>query len=378
MTKKKQKKGTLILDIGSAHVGAAVSHVENQAVVLEHTTHEPVGAGSKDTRNALEKQMLATLAELLKKYSGDEYTEVRIVLSAPWHDAHIRTIHSKNERPETISINGVEKIIERYKNEAPPKSGNVDVEAVAVQVRVNNYPTSLKEPVTGTHTTINLYESEMPQSLQRSLGSTVQKEIPGTRISFHTLPLISGTALRSMMLQTSFIYIDVGGEVSQLGVMHTDGIHFLGSIPIGYWTLVREMGGEKVGDTRSRLALWIKGELTVEEEAKISETFTKAFAPWLKEFEAMLKEASTLVPVPRSVFLTSDTEPASWFKKGIEDSGSMSLAPTLVTSTTVQRFVEIGEGGSFDVPLSLAAVFFHIGELTVVGEPTPGKMVYSK
>lgn len=376
--KRKQKKGALILDIGSARVSAAVSHVRNQAVVLERTADAPIGAGSKETREALEKQMLTTLAELVKKYAEDQYTEIRIVVSAPWHHAQIRTIHSKTEKPESISIASIEKVIEQYKNEAPPKSGNVDVEAVAVQVKVNRYSTSLKEPVTGTNTTINLYESEMPQSLQRSIIGVVQKEIPDVRISFHTFPLVSGTALRSMMLQTSFVFIAVGGEISELGVMHQDGIHFLGSIPIGYWTLVRDMGGDKVGDTRSRLALWIKGELSSDEEQAISKTFTKAFTPWLKEFEDMLKETSTLVPVPRSVFLMSDIEPESWFKKGIEDLGTMNLAATPITAATVQRFVEIGEGSSFDVPLSLAAVFFHIGELTVVGEPEARKMVYSK
>lgn len=378
MAIRKQKKGTLILTIGSAEVGVGASRSADVAVALEKTEWEPIGAGSKETRDNLEQQMLTTLSTLLKKYAGDEYNDVRIILSSPWHHARIRTIRSKTKKAGTISTYTVERIIERYKNEAPPQQGHVDVEAMAVQVRVNNYATSLKEPVQGTHITINLYESEMPQALQRSLLKAVQKELPNTRISFHTFPLIAGTALRDTMDETSFIYIEIGGEVTELGVMHADGIHFLGSIPIGYWTLVRSIGKDKVGDTRSRLALWVKSELTTEEEQVLSQKFTKAFSPWLNEFEKMLKEASTHVPIPRSVFLVSGAEPTSWFKKGIEEQGSMSLAPTAVTPAIVQRFVELGEGGLFNVPLSLAAVFFHIGESGVVGEPEPRKVVYSK
>lgn len=375
MVKKKQTKGTLIINIGSISIGAAVSHIQSNAVFLEKVERESIGAGSEETRNDLEKQMQTVLAELLKKYAGEEYTDIRVVLSSPWHHAHIRTIHSKTEKPETVSIDTVERILEQYKNEAPPQKGNRDVEAVAVQVRVNEYPTALKNPVQGTHTTINLYESEVSGSLGRTIVTAIQKEIPSARISFHTFPLLAGTALRDMMLETSFIYIDIGGEVSELGVIHADGIHFLGSIPIGYWTLVRGMGKKNIGDTRSRLALWIKGELNMAEAGKISEKFSKAFTPWLTEFEDILKDASAVVPLPRSVFLIADPEQAAWFKKGLEDHGSMNVSPTTITPAIAQRFVEIGEGGVFDVPLSLAAVFFHIGELGVVGEPTPRKMV---
>lgn len=369
----------LVIDVGSASVGAAVASVshKHKTLLLEKVTRVPIGAGSKETRDQLQKQTTAALTEILKQYT-ENYSEVHVVLAAPWHDARIRTIHSKTEKPAPVSEKSVERMVEQYKNEAPPASGNVDVEAVAVQVQVNSYTTSLAQPVTGTHTRVNLYESEMSAALQKEFADTVGTHTHDAPIAFHTFPLVSGAALRAAMLETSFVFIDIGGEVTELGVMHSDGIHFLGSIPIGYWTLVRTMGAEKVGDTRSRLTLLTKDELSPQETSAVAETFKQAFTPWITEFEDMLKEASALVPVPRSVFIMSDTEPAGWFKKGLADYGTMSLAPTLVTNATVQRFVEIGDGGTFDPFLALEALFFHMGEREVVGEPEAQKMVYSK
>lgn len=366
----------LIVDVGSASVGAAVASVSANALLIEKVTRVPIGAGSQETRDQLQKQTEAALATLLKQYP-DTYSAVHVVLAAPWHDAHIRTIHSKTDKPVPVSEKSIERIVTQYKNEAPPQAGNVDVEAVAVQVQVGGYTTSLTQPVSGTRTRLNLYESEMSQSLQGTLQGIVGEHISAP-LAFHTFPLIAGVSLRAVMLETSFIFIDIGGEVTELGVMHSDGIHFLGSIPVGYWTLVRTMGGEKVGDTRSRLTLYTKGELSPEEDATVAASFEAAFAPWLNEFEDMLKEASALVPVPRSVFMLSDGEPAPWFKKGLEMHGTMNLSPSLITNATIQRFVELGEGGTFDPFLVLEALFFHMGERAIIGEPQAQKMVYSK
>lgn len=374
---KKPQKGVLIIDVGSASVGAALVREKNGVPLLEQVKRVPIGAGSKETRDALQERMLAAFKELVASYAGD-LREVRIVTASPWNEARIRTVHSKTEKPSAVSIQTIEKTIDQYKNEAPPASGNIDLEAVAVQVRVNGYTTALAEPVMGSAVRINLYESEMSESLQRSLIEAVQEHLPRAHVSTHTFPLIAGAGLRLISDEKSFLFVDVGGEVTDLGIMHTDGVHFLATLPIGYWSLMRDMGGEQVGDMSSRMTLWIKNELSPEEEVALSQKFEPSFKKWITELENALVEASDLVPIPRTLFLLSDKEPIGWFKKGIELYGTKNLEPTGVQPAMLQRFVEIGEEASFDTFISLAALFFHTGEDEVVGEPTPAKVVYSR
>lgn len=376
MVKKKQGKssGTLLLDIGSASVGAAVLHSEKNNLHLEKMRRKPLTVGSEEARKDLETRMLTALDELLKEYT-EQYREVRVTLAAPWHDAHIRMIRTHSEKPKTISESGIGKLIEKYKNEKPPKSGQVDVEATALQVLVNNYPTALTQEVLGTELAINFYESEMSQALHKTLTDKIHAAFPNARLSFHTFPLIAATALRGISFESSFIVIDVGGEVSEVAVLYKDGIQFLGSIPHGYWTLARGVNSESVGDARSRLTLWLKGELSPDEAQAVSQKFQEAFAPWREAYESLLKEAGTVVPLPRSVYLLSDTEPLEWYSKGIELIDSLNQTPLTVTPMTVQSYIQIGQGGTFDTFLSLAALFFHTGEREVIGEPELRKVV---
>ena len=375
--KTKAQKGVLIVDIGSASVGAGFVRFEKVGPVLERVGRKAIGAGSKETREALQPQMLAALDELLKGYEG-AYDDVRIVVAAPWESSQIRTIKSKSDKPSSVSMRHIERLIEQYKNEKPPAAGNLDVEAAAVQIRVNNYPTNLVEPVIGTHIAVNLYESEMPGQIGKAIAERVVAHLQATRMTFYTFPLIASASLRAVTDETSFIFVDIGGEVTELGIMHGDALHYLASIPKGYWTLLREMGGSKkdeatVGDARSRLALWVKEELDPEEAASIEEQFGAVLMPWLTELEETLKEASAVVPVPRTLFIMSDTEPAKWIKKGIDMKGTVSLAPTVIVPATVQRIIDVGDGGVFDIFLCLEAIFFHVGDKTVVGEPVPRK-----
>lgn len=364
----------LIIDIGSASVGASVVHVSKEIPTIEHVLRIPIGVGSQETRASLEKQMLKALDELLKAYEG-AYTDVRVVVASPWEEAHIRTLKSKSEKSASVSMRNIEHLVEMYKDEKPPMSGNVDVEAVAVQIRVNNYPTALEKPVAGTDVAINLYESEMSAALHKALIESVETHIHAEKIAFYTFPLIASAAIRAITDETSFTFVDIGGEVTELGVMHGDALYYLASIPSGFWSLLRDIGGERVGDARSRLALWTKNDLEPKEASSVQEKFTKSFAPWLLELEDTLKEAGAIVPIPRTLFLMSDPEPAQWIRKGIENGGTMNLAPTVIAPPAVQRFADIGEGGVFDVFLCLEAIFFHIGGDTVVGEPKPVRMV---
>jgi len=372
--KKRDSKDFLIIDIGSASVGAAVGRTEKGEVFLGKVRRQAVGAGSSEVRATLEKQTVAALDTLLKEYAGS-YAKVHVVVSSPWHTGTIRTVKSKSEKPASISVNTIERLIEKYKNEKLPSAGNVDVEAAALHIKVNNYPTALHAPVTGSDIAVNLYESEMPKAVHQAFADHVRVHIDAGKIAFYTFPLLASASFRTITNESSFIFMNVGGEVTELGIVHGDALQFLGSIPSGYWTVMRALGGKSIGDTRSRLTLWEKSQLAPEDTASLDADFEKAFGPWLEELQSMLKEAGSVVPTPRTLFLMSDNESAGWIRKGIEKSGSMSLSPTIITPATLQHFLNTEQGSSFDVSLALEAIFFHMSAREVIGEPEPRRVV---
>lgn len=374
----KNQKETLLIDIGSAAVsGALLDTHKNGLPQIGAVSRVPIGSGTKATREALEPKMFEALKKLLEQYKTHKGV-VRVVLGSPWHNARIRVVSSHSKKAKVVTEKTIEKTVEKYQDEKPPASGNVDLEAVAVQVMVNGYNTAVKHPVRGTSLKINLYESEISSGLYKKITDTFGSVLPHNRISFSTFPMVALASLRQITDEESFVFVDVSGELTDVGVVYEDGLHYLASFPTGYLSIARDVGGDSVGDASSRLSLMIRNELSVDEEAIINQQFQKSFATWITSFEEVVKNASEKIPVPHSVFVMSGKEPLRWIKKGFDEQNTLNMKARPVEASSVQRHVALGEGGSFDVFLALSALFFHTGEDDVIGENHPRRGVHQR
>lgn len=373
MAKKKESKRTLIVDIGTASIAAGyLSAGETGVPLLSNVERVAVGSGTDTSREALLAQVGEALTTLLNKFSKEPPTVVHIVLAAPWHNARTRTITSKTDKPVSITQKTIEKAITQYKNEKPPESGNVDVEAVATMVAINGYATSVHKPVCGSTLRINLYESEVPESIETKVRSVIEKTFPHSTHTYNTFPLVAVVALRELMYATGFVVVDFSGEVTEVAFVYDNSIHHLATFPIGYYTIARGLSTNKgtggVGDALSRLALFGRGELNEEEATVVRTSIKEGLQQWHKAFAESISEVSEQVPLPRKMFVISDKDPQQWLVKELKESNEHSFVVEPVTAPTVQNSLELGDAGVYDVFLSLAAIFFHIGKNSVVGE----------
>lgn len=362
---------TLLIDIGTATVsGALMTLGKRHMPLLDMVRRVPLGTGTETARDALSTHLGRAMEELLPAYSGAAPKQVRVVLASPWYEARIRAVSSSSPKPVTVSEKTVLALVEEYKNKEAPRPGNRDIEALAVQVLVNGYHTRLARAVSGTSIAVNLYESEVDQATAASLSGAIEKVFPHASVSFHSFPLISSVALRALAYEKSFLVVDVAGEMTEVTIVYEDGMHFLGSFPVGYHTLARSFGGKKdaVGDALSRLALLGRGELSSEDSPSEDEKFQKTFTEWLDAFEEALKAAANAVPIPRKLFLISDREHIAWIRRGLELRNPLMLTVEAVGAPLVQNKMELGETGTYDVFLSLAGLFFHTYRRELIGE----------
>ena len=371
MAKKHATKKTLIVDIGTAVVSAGlVTESKHNAPLVFKVERVPVGMGAELSADALLTHTGSALKTLFEKFAKEGPKEIRIILGAPWHESRIRTVASGAEKATAISEKTILKAVTDYKNEKPPATGQTDVEAVAVAVAVNGYGTRLAKPVMGKRLKVNVYESEVDLSLEKHIRESVQKFFPHAALSYNTFPLVATVALRGISSETSFIIVDCAGEMTEVAILHEDSVQHLSSFPLGYYSIARALPpkGTPVGDSLSRLALYVREELSAPEQAKVDEQFVKAFEAWKEAFEEVLHKASETTPIPQTVFLISDKEQLAWIKKGFEASNTFALTIRPVTAPMVQNIVEIGEQATYDIFLSLGALFFHIASRELIGE----------
>jgi len=378
---KNKSNTTLLIDIGTASVGGALFSISaGHAPRLCKVLRVPIGNGTETSRDTLLEYTEAAMKKLMEAYAREMVHRVHIVVSSPWHETHIRTITSSTERPAPVSEKNILRAVSRYQNEKPPLEGNNDIEAVAMRIQVNGYGTALKEHVAGTHLDINFYESEMNDAIQKRFSAPIESAFPHSSIAFNTFPLVSMIALRTILPENNFVVLDIAGEMTELSIVHEDGIRHLASFPIGFFTLARAIASRKdaVGDALSRLALLARGELSEEENARVTAAFEKAFLPWREAFENALRSASEHSPIPQTLYVLSDKEHAVWLKKGIEQKNTFNMSITVIDTPLVQPFVELGDKGSYDIFLSLFALFFHTKKTELIGEAQEQTVIYSR
>ncbi len=371
MAKKELQEKTLIVDIGTAFVTAGMVSVGKDHIAhLGASERVPLSTGTETSKESLPTILAPALKTLAEKFLKETPRRVRVVLSAPWHEASIRTLHSTAPKPVPISSRTVARTVQEVKNQKPPSPNSVDVEATTVQVIVNGYPTGLSHAVTGQHLALNVYESEASAQTLNDIENELHRQFPHATVTFHTFPLAAMVALRALTDETSFMVVDCAGEMTEVTVVHRDSIEHLSTFPIGYYAIARAFGGEgaSIADSLTRLALFARGELHDTDAEQATKQYAAAIAEWKKGLEEVCAHASEAVPLPRTLFLISDTEPLVWLKVMFAEGAIRGIHVEPVTPSMVQPLVTLDDNASFDTFLSLAGIFFHIYERELVGE----------
>ena len=324
----------------------------------------PIGTGSVETRENIVALTMQGISELLKEYQTlGRPGIVRVVLASPWYTAKIRSISSKAPKPVKVNRASIGKSIQdlREKNTDAVGPGGRRIESVVTQVYVNGYPTTLERTVMGSTLRIHLYESDADSAFLDGVLTTVTKMYPGVKVSFHSFPLLTYAVLRDIRDEENFTFLDIGGEVTDVAVVHRNSLRYLASFPKGSLFLVRSAGdGKNIADSASRLSLYAKGELSTEESSLFAKKFADALAPWNADYEKTIETAMVETAIPQTTFLATDKDELIWFMKALESvKGIFPIRSVPMTPDFFQGSIQLGESGMYDSFLSIGALYFE-------------------
>ncbi len=359
------QKSDLVIDVGSGSIGACLMHSSGNAVSLSLVKRVPIGSGSHTSRENITGLAQGALKTLLPEFKTALIHNARVVLASPWYSSKISTIATQSEKPIRISHATVTHAIEGYRakqDKGGKSAARSHVESVVTQMSVNGYATTLKKTVIGSSLKIMLYESEADNAFLKALSDSVHGMFPHARISFHSFPLLVFIILRDMRDEQSFVFIDAGGEITDVGVVFRDSLAFLGSFPRGSAGLMRDLSDPQKGlaDATSRLALFVREELSAEEQAAFGPVFAKASNVWGGELAKMLESARAGIPIPQTTFVIADREEVRWFARIFADNpDAFPARPVFLTPDFFQNSVTLGNDAIYDACMSLEALFFH-------------------
>lgn len=352
----------LIVDIGSASIGTCVALREHSKTAISYTARTPFNIESGEVRAGIQEIALRSLKTRLENIPREtSFSHIHVVLGDLWYASKTKRIVATSEKPLRISMATVLHAIEKQRSEEPNanRAGRRIIESQITQIYVNGYPTALQKVVRGVSLETHMYESEADEAFIVRVLDTLKNAFPHVAVTFHTRAFSTFAVLRALRDEDGFVFVEVGGETTEVAIAHRDALRSTASFPIGSLSFARGIaGGGSITDALSRIDLFAKGELSSEESVRLKPAFEKVSGSWFKEYQKFSDEALASVPVPRVLFLMGEESAFPWLEKMIKETTGASLPRVIpIRGDFFQKTLSLSEGGAYDVPLSLAALF---------------------
>ncbi len=399
--RSKNTGSTLLLEIGSASVGAAVvlRPARGQAVV-ERQFREYLSitkdGGQQQLFSALKKstdQVLKRLAQELQKLdskgAGGPPERIIIIYSSPWYSAEVKRIDQdfggQHQVTEAYIRSLQEHITEEYRQQVPRSfieyfgqdEGSV-VGSAYLKTFLNGYATDRPAGKEARSFGAVIFLGAIPRTLEDAVESAVDRYFSASLIETVTQPYLAYMTLRRVFHTLDHaVFIQVTGECTELTLI-TDGvISDIYSFGLGENDAVRAAAeglGMEVETARSAFSITAEEQALPVEREKLLEIMRPVLDNWRRQYRDSLRHLGIEPKYgPRSVILARG-DLADFFHQALRKEGDSEANSDRETGTggpAVRELsaaelkelaggVEFRPSVSFDPFLALAAMYDRI------------------
>lgn len=393
---KTRQSSFVVFDVGSASVGGALimAPEENSKAKIIYDVRIPITFQKNIDYDRLMAEMLSTLKSVvvdieqngIRKF-GDEIgvqniINVFCVFASPWYVSDINILKFQKDKPFTISLEFISKIIKdsdkKFKKLSEKQFGDKEIinprliEKNIIQILLNGYSTNIPYGKKASHIDMTLFRSVISGEVEKKTRDVLEKTFSASDISFHTFSLASFLVVRDIFsAEKNFLLMDIGGEVTDIAIIRNDTIVKTISFPIGKNSLIRESAKllkTIPEEAHSLLRLYLEGKSIGRESAKMEKALLIAKEQWLSSFRKVLADFSEGLSLPKTIFLTIDTDVSKWFIEIIKNDefsaytlAGSSFTVVELSSRILKEHCQAPKKNNFgcDPFLALEALFFH-------------------
>ena len=329
---EKKEKIVAIFDIGSGSVGGALVRIpadkNNLPTIIKSTRTDIVNRKEIDFNLFLNDMILAlgfTSKALYQSKLGAP-DEVVCVLASPWYLSETRMIKMSKEHSFTFTKKIVDDLLKKeiealtadYKN----KYGGVEsapdvIEHPIVGVSLNGY--QVDDPL-GKRTKsieMSMVISLSPKICLDKISETIAMSFSNIPISFSSFMVASYISVRDRyMNHDSYLLLDIGGEVTDIGIVYKGVLKESLSFPYGRKTLFRDISNKldvELRDSVEKFSLYNKKTLSEKETDKFLPILNSIEESWGKSFRESVNTLPKTLTLPNVIFLTIDSDVKDWF-----------------------------------------------------------------
>lgn len=322
----------LLIDIGSASVGAALVLIEGEkaphviASAREDISFQEVLVSSRflfAMNHAFDK-VLKTIQE--KTRSTGAPKNVFCTLSSPWFILKTRDLHVIREQEFEVTENNLEEFInedvallkEELKEVLPPKDVRI-IEKKIIHIKLNGYeiknPYKQKTNRMDMSVTIGVSSGKVIQSIEQRINNFFHTQT----VHFGAFPVAAFSAIRDIFpTEKNFLFLDITGEATDVSRVENDLLVKTVSFSRGGNFFIREIsaGLRTVHEEAKTLfSMFLRGELDSTREGRVAEIIALGKTEWLARFEKAINIVSENGALPQKIFFTTDANLAPIFSE---------------------------------------------------------------
>ncbi|MFA6392531.1 MAG: hypothetical protein WCW54_00375 [Candidatus Paceibacterota bacterium] len=353
-TSKKKERIVAIFDIGSGSVGGALVKIptgkESLPTIIKSARTDIVDREELNFDLFLKDMILALgfTSKSIYESSLGAPDEIVCVLASPWYISETRMIKISKEHSFTFTKKIVDELLEKeiesfnliYKNKYGVDSTSEVIEHPVIGVALNGY--HVYDPMGKKTRSIemDMVISLSPKVCLDKIKETISQNFHHTPVSFSSFMMSSYIAVRDRyMNHDSYLLLDIGGEVTDIGIISKGIIRDSLSFPYGRKTLFRNICKKlriELRDAYEILSLFSRGTLSEKEKDKLLPVLETMQKLWGVSFKECINTLPRTLTLPNTMFLTIDSDVKDWFVKIINnDEYIESMVPnkkfTLVT-----------------------------------------------
>lgn len=326
--KKEHAELSIILDIRSASIGGAFVelHAQSAPTVLFTTRQKNFSKEHRDPKEFI-SVMYKTLASVLETLQTDgaraigqkiKHTiPVYVVYSSPWFMSQTKSIRLKKTKPFIFTEDMFKKIISK-ETLFQKEEGVEKIESDITHVVVNGY--ELKDPYEKKINEIDIafYLSAISSQTKETIEKTIKEVFNTPHIIHRTNTLVTFSTLRHVFSHTpNFLFIEIGGEVTDVGIVEQNTLTHSITVPVGYHEFVRALQNDmKMDETQARSTIETLTSRDEEKNKKTYEVLDKVAKTWSDTLISAMEEV--VFPLPQNIFVISESENQTYFNRMIK------------------------------------------------------------
>lgn len=331
-SQQKKEKTIAIFDIGSGSIGGAIVSVplnNKKFPTIIKSVRNEINFKENHDVNSFIKELTKNLelaSESLFHKKGGSPEKIICVLTSPLYLSETRIIKMKINESFIFNKDLANKLIQKeishfiesnkdkYNNiKSIPEIIEHHIVSVFLDGHIENNPLNKQCKSVEMSVIISL----APKLYLDKIKEVLSKTFYNSNITFSSFTFDSYLAVRDRYIKpNSYLLVDIGGEVTDIGVVIDGILKSTLSFPFGRKNFFKYISSElriELRDAKELLKLYNDGNLSVSFNNKLVPILELINDSWGKAFDQCLGTLPNSFVVPNIIFLTIDDDIKDWF-----------------------------------------------------------------